>query len=97
MPAQSKAQQRLMAAAEHGAKFPRAEKIRQTMTHLQMHDYAAGSMAGKPAHVLHPKMAAHGMKVKAAHAHLSANMPKFKTFSPAKRMAAVQAHIRRTK
>lgn len=57
----------------------------------------AAMEAKHDAKAIHPKMAAHGMKVKAAHAHLSANMPKFKTFSPAKRMAAVQAHIRRTK
>lgn len=51
MPAKSKAQQRLMAAAEHGADFPMAKKIRASMTHEQMHDFAAGSMKGKPAHV----------------------------------------------
>ncbi len=51
MPAKSKAQQRLMAAAEHGAQFPMAQKVRQSMTHQQMHEYAAGSMKGKPAHV----------------------------------------------
>ena len=41
MPAKSKAQRRLMAAAEHGANFPMAKKIRKTMTHKQMHDFAA--------------------------------------------------------
>jgi hypothetical protein len=51
MPAKSKAQQRLMAAAEHGANFPMAQKIRGSMTHQQMHDFASGSMKGKPAHV----------------------------------------------
>jgi GTP-dependent phosphoenolpyruvate carboxykinase len=51
MPAKSKAQQRLMAAAEHGASFPAAKKIRRTMTREQMHDFARGSMQGKPAHV----------------------------------------------
>ena len=40
MPAKSKAQRRLMGAAEHGANFPKAKKIRQTMTHQQMHDFA---------------------------------------------------------
>lgn len=55
MPARSRAQQRLIAAAEHGAQFPMARKIRQSMTHQQMHDFASGSMAGKPAHVTqHP-------------------------------------------
>jgi len=51
MPAKSRAQQRLMAAAEHGAQFPMAQKIRSSMTHSQMHDFAAGSMKGKPAHI----------------------------------------------
>lgn len=51
MPAKSKAQQRLMAAAEHGATFPMARQIQRSMTHQQMHDFASGSMKGKPAHV----------------------------------------------
>lgn len=54
MPAKSKAQQRLMAAAEHGADFPMARKVRESMTRSQMHDFASGSMKGKPAHVKHP-------------------------------------------
>lgn len=54
MPAKSKAQQRLIAAAEHGATFPKAQQVRASMTKAQMHDYASGSMAGKPAHVGHP-------------------------------------------
>lgn len=53
MPAKSKAQQRLMAAAEHGADFPMARKVRQSMTHDQLHDFAVGSMKDKPAHVDH--------------------------------------------
>jgi len=55
-----------MGAAEHGADFTMARKIRQSMTHEQMHDFAAGSERGKPQHVnqhphknlgayLHPK------------------------------------------
>jgi hypothetical protein len=40
-----------MGAAEHGAKFPMAQKLRQTMTHQQMHDFAVGSEKGKPQHV----------------------------------------------
>lgn len=66
MPSVSKAQQRLTAAAEHGASFPMARKLRASMTHQQLHDFASGSMKGKPAHVnqhphrnlgtyLHPK------------------------------------------
>ena len=51
MPAKSKAQQRLISAAEHGANFPMAKKIRASMTPEQMHDFASGSMKGKPAHV----------------------------------------------
>lgn len=51
MPAKSKAQQRLMAAAEHGASFPMARKIRASMTTKQMHDFAAGQQKGKPEHV----------------------------------------------
>lgn len=51
MPAVSKAQQHLMAAAEHGADFLMAKKIRKSMTHQQMHDFAVGSQKGKPEHV----------------------------------------------
>jgi carbamoylphosphate synthase small subunit len=51
MPAKSRAQQRLMAAAEHGASFPMARKIQSSMTHQQMHDFAVGSMKNKPGHV----------------------------------------------
>ena len=55
MPATSKAQQRLMAAAEHGAKFPMARKLRASMTKSQLHDFASGSMKGKPEHASKPK------------------------------------------
>jgi hypothetical protein len=51
MPSKSRAQQRLMQAAEHGAQFPMAQKIRSSMTHSQMHDFAVGSMKNKPGHV----------------------------------------------
>ena len=51
MPSTSKRQQRLMAAAEHGATFPAAKRLRKTMTHAQLHDFAAGSLKGKPEHV----------------------------------------------
>jgi hypothetical protein len=51
MPAKSIAQQHLMQAAEHGADFPMAEKLRQTMTHDQLHDFSVGSEAGKPERV----------------------------------------------
>lgn len=48
MPATSKAQQRLMGAAEHGADFPLARKLRSSMSHDQLHDFASGSTRGKP-------------------------------------------------
>lgn len=51
MPAKSKSQQRLMAAAAHGATFPMAKKVRESMTRQQLHAFDTGSMKGKPAHV----------------------------------------------
>jgi hypothetical protein len=54
MPSKSKAQQRLFGAAEHGASFPMAKALRQSLTHQQLHDFASGSMKGKPTHVGHP-------------------------------------------
>ena len=45
-----------MGAAEHGATFPMAEKVRSSMTHGQMHDFAVGSMKGKPVHVHAPRV-----------------------------------------
>lgn len=51
MPSVSRAQQRLMQAAEHGAKFPMARKLRQSMTHSQLHDFSVGSQKNKPQHV----------------------------------------------
>lgn len=56
MPAVSKAQQHLMAAAEHGAQFSMARKLRKSMSKKQMHDFASGSEKGKPMHVkMHAK------------------------------------------
>lgn len=95
MPSKSKSQQRLMQAAEHGAQFPKAQALRATMTHQQLHDFAAGSEAGKPQRVLHPALVAHGQKVKAAHAHLSANVPGFRSQPMPVRMKAIQNHIRK--
>lgn len=43
-----------MAAAEHGATFPMAQKVRASMTLGQLSDFASGSMKGKSAHVGHP-------------------------------------------
>lgn len=51
MPAKSKAQQRLMQAAAHGADFPLAQQVRASMTLKQLHDFAVGSEQGKPEHV----------------------------------------------
>ena len=51
MPAKSKAQANLMRAAEHGASFPMAQKVRRSMSMKQLHEFAAGSAKGKPAHV----------------------------------------------
>lgn len=51
MPAQSKAQQRLMGAALGGAQFAAAKKIRQSMPASTIKDFARGSMKGKPTHV----------------------------------------------
>lgn len=55
MPAKSKSEQRLFGAAEHGADFPLAEKLRESMTHDQLHDFASGSEAGKPERVRKPE------------------------------------------
>lgn len=54
MPSNSKAQRHLMAAAEHGATFPMAKQLRATMSHRQLHDFAATPEKGLPAHVGHP-------------------------------------------
>jgi hypothetical protein len=55
MPARSKAQRRLIAAAEHGATFPKARAIRASMSYAQMHDFAIGRERGLPEHVRPPK------------------------------------------
>jgi len=55
MPSVSQAQQRLMGAAEHGANFPLARKLRETMSLSQLHDFASGSEKGKPYHVKRKK------------------------------------------
>ncbi len=55
MPSTSQAQQRLMAAAEHGATFPLAKKLRASMTRTQLHDFAATKRRGLPMHVTKKK------------------------------------------
>ena len=51
MPSKSKAQARLFQAAEHGATFPKAKALAKSLTHQQMHDFAATSTSHLPAHV----------------------------------------------
>lgn len=68
MPSVSRSQQRLMQAAEHGADFAMAQKLRDSMSHQQLHDFASGSEKGKPEHVKHGKPlgrhhAEHGFRV----------------------------------
>src|SRR5712691_1430985 len=99
MPSKSKSQQRLMAAAEHGADFPMARKLRQTMTHEQLHDFAVGPMAAKPEHVekpkraLHPALAQRARMVKEAHAHLKSAIPNYHRLPARQRMMAAQHHV----
>lgn len=50
MPAVSKAQQHLMAAAEHGADFPMARKLRNSMSHQQLRDFAKTKTKRLPKH-----------------------------------------------
>jgi len=53
-PAVSKRQQRLFGAAEHGATFPLAQKLRASMSLAQLHDFASGSMKNKPEKIRQP-------------------------------------------
>lgn len=62
MPAKSKAQQHLMAAAEHGADFPMARKVRASMSLSELHDFASGSTKGKPKHVNGSHKPIHNLK-----------------------------------
>lgn len=50
MPAKSASQRRLMAAAEHGATFAKAKQLRKSMTHAQLHDFAATKESKLPEH-----------------------------------------------
>jgi len=96
VPSKSRAQQRLFQAAEHGADFPMARKIRQSMTHQQMHDFASGSEKGKPQHVerpMHPAMRQRARMVSEAHAHLSSALPHFRSLPKEQRMMMVQHHV----
>jgi len=40
-----------MAAAEHGATFPKAKQLRASMTLQQLHDFAATTTKKLPTHV----------------------------------------------
>ena len=51
MPSKSVAQQHLMRAAEHGADFPKAKKLRASMTLKQLADYARTPTNVLPRHV----------------------------------------------
>lgn len=62
MPAVSVAQQHLMQAAEHGAKFAKAKKLRKSMSKSQLHDFAVGSEKGKPLHVQKRRSLASGSR-----------------------------------
>ncbi len=44
--------------------------------------------------VLSPALIAHGAKVKAAHAHLSATVPGFRAQAPIAQFKAVHAHLK---
>lgn len=67
MPSKSVAQQHLMQAAEHGANFPMAKKLRQSMTHSQLHDFAVGSEKHKPEHTHMSKHSKHSSPIKHSH------------------------------
>lgn len=51
MPAKSKAQQHLMAAAAHGAMFAKAKEVRASMTEKQLLDFASTSTKRLPTRV----------------------------------------------
>ena len=51
MPSVSKSQANLMRAAEHGAQFPMAKKVRAGMTMKQLHDFAVTRSKNLPKHV----------------------------------------------
>lgn len=58
MPAKSKAQQHLMAAAAHNADFPMARKVRESMSMGQLGDFAATPTKGLPKRVTQSKSSA---------------------------------------
>ena len=101
MPAKSRAQQQLMAIAEHDpSKVSAKNRGVLKMSRQQLHDFAVGSEAGKPVHVpkpkrvLHPALASRAAAVKIAHAQLSATVPGFRSKPPAEQFAHTQRHLR---
>jgi hypothetical protein len=76
-----------------------ARKLRASMTHEQLHDFASGSEQGKPEHVstrpLHPALAARAQAVVQAHAHLAKTVPGFTAKPMREQMRMHQQHIRR--
>jgi len=76
MPAKSNAQQRLMAAAAHGAQFPMARRVRASMTAAQLHDFASGSMKHKPSYAEHVRGRTSGKPATAA-GHPHKNLGKY--------------------
>lgn len=60
MPSVSRSQRRLFSAAEHGASFGLAKKLRATVSPQALHDFASGSEAGKPERVTPAKRAPTG-------------------------------------
>ncbi len=55
MPAKSKAQQRLMAAALHGATFAKAAEVRNSMTTRQLREFATTGPLAKLSGTKKPK------------------------------------------
>lgn len=51
MPAKSKAQANLMRAAEHGANFPMAKKVRASMSDASLKHFTHTKSANLPTHV----------------------------------------------
>jgi hypothetical protein len=52
MPAVSQAQANLFRAAEHGANFPKAKKLRASMTLKQLAEFARTSSKSLPRHAV---------------------------------------------
>lgn len=46
-----------------------------------------------PKRILHPKLVAHGLKVKAAHAHLTQTVPGFRQLPGREQIRRTQAHV----